>query len=113
MVLETKLELTARGLAIITLAGELDASNASDFQTQIKQASNAGCKRLVLMLQNLDYMASAGLRVLAFAKQKMGSDVDIYMVGTQPTVQETVEAAGFHHSVILLETYDAAQIEQF
>jgi anti-anti-sigma factor len=113
MALESKLEMKPNGLTIITLAGELDAATAADFQTQITQAANAGSKRLVLMLQDLSYMASAGLRMLAFAKQKMGTDVDIYLVGTQPTVLETVEAAGFHHSVILLDSYDAAQIEQF
>ncbi|NJP05412.1 MAG: STAS domain-containing protein [Chloroflexaceae bacterium] len=113
MALETKLELSPKGLAIITLAGELDASNAADFQTQITQAASANCKRLVLIMQDLEYMASAGLRMLAFTKQKMGASVDIYMVGTKPTVQETIEAVGFQYSVIMLETYDAAQIEQF
>jgi anti-anti-sigma factor len=56
-------------------------------------------------------MASAGLRVLVFAKQKMGADADIYMVGVQPSVRSAIEMTGFHQGVIMLDTYDAAQIE--
>jgi anti-anti-sigma factor len=56
-------------------------------------------------------MASAGLRVLIFAKQKLGSSTDIYVVGARPSIVETLEMTGFQHSVVMLPQYDAAQIE--
>lgn len=99
------------GISRVTLSGDLDASSAQQLRTQVEQASKDQAKRLVFLMQNLDYMASAGLRVLAFAKQKMGSGVDIYMVGVQEQVRETIEMTGFHHSVVMLDTYDPAQIE--
>jgi anti-anti-sigma factor len=98
-------------IAKITLSGELDAATAPQFREKVQQAADAQSKRLVLLMQDLSYMASAGLRVLVFAKQKMGADADIFMVGVQPNVLSAIEMTGFHQSVILLDTYDAAQIE--
>jgi hypothetical protein len=33
------------------------------------------------------------------------------MVGAQPQILEPVRQSGFHHSVVLMDSYDAAQIE--
>lgn len=110
MAFDSKLDI-ANGIARITLSGELDAAAAPQFRAQIEQAAQAQVSRLVLMMQDLDYMASAGLRVLAYAKQKIGAGVDIYMIGAQESVLETITMTGFHNSVILMDTYDASQIE--
>jgi anti-sigma B factor antagonist len=99
------------GIAKISLSGELDASSAVDFRNAVEQMASEQPRRLVLMMDQLTFMASAGLRVLVFAKQKMGRDVDIFVVGAQDAVLQTIEMTGFHHSVILLDDYDAAQIE--
>jgi anti-anti-sigma factor len=99
------------GIAQLTLTGELDAAAANEFRAAVEQVAANQPKRLVLMMSGLSYMASAGLRTLVFAKQKMGPKVDIYVVGVQDTVRETLEMTGFQHSVIMLEEYDAAEIE--
>lgn len=102
---------TVNGIAKLTLVGELDAASAGTFRETIEQAAASLPKRLVLIADGLTYMASAGLRALVFARQKMGAHVDIYLIGVQEPVRETLEMTGFHHSVILLDTYDAAEIE--
>lgn len=99
------------GIAKITLTGELDASAAPEFKAAIQKVAGDKPRRLVLMLAGLEFMASAGLRVLIFAKQKLGSTTDIYVVGAQPSIVETLEMTGFHHSVVMLPEYDAARIE--
>ncbi len=101
----------SNGIARITLAGELDASVAGQFRDEIERMATEKPRRLVLIMTDLDYMASAGLRALVFAKQKMGAAVDIYTIGVHDAVLETIEMTGFQHSVIMLETYDTAVIE--
>lgn len=111
MAFKADLEMTDQGIAKITLVGELDGSVASEFRDRVQEAANLGAKRLVLLMNDLSFMSSAGLRVLVFAKQKMGTGVDIYMVGVQEEVQEPITMTGLDRSVILLDEYDAAEIE--
>ncbi len=111
MIFESSLEMEPNGIAKITLVGELDASVAGDFKTRIEEAAAQNAKKLVLLMSGLEYMSSAGLRALVFAKQKMGTAVTIYVVGAQPGVMEPIRQTGFHHSVIVLDDYDASVIE--
>ncbi len=101
----------SEGIAKITLSGELDASAAPAFKTEIEKAAAQHPRRVALLVGDLEYIASAGLRVLIFAKQKLGGDVDIYVVGAQQPVAETLQMTGFDYSVVMLKEYDAAQIE--
>ena len=99
------------GIAKITLSGELDATTANTFKGTVEKVAGQHPKRIVLLMEGLTFMASAGLRVLIFAKQKMDTGVDIFVVGAQEVVRGTIEKTGFHHSVIMLAEYDATQIE--
>jgi anti-anti-sigma factor len=110
MTFDARLEMIG-SIAKITLAGELDASVAADFRAKIEEAVDKNAKRLVLIMGGLEYMSSAGLRVLVFAKQKMGPDIDIFVVGAQPQILEPIEQTGIHYSVTILESYDPAVIE--
>lgn len=94
--------------ATITLSGELDAASAPAFREAIETIATASPAHVVLQMSGLDYMASAGLRVLIFAKQKMGADVDIYVVSPQEMVLETLQKTGFDQSVIIVDQYNAA-----
>ncbi|KAM3093889.1 anti-sigma factor antagonist [Phormidesmis sp. 146-12] len=99
---------TTNDIAKITLSGDLDASSAGIFKAEIEKAGRQPIKHLVLLMQDLEYIASAGLRVLIFAKQKMGAKADIYVVGAQEMVLDTLEKTGFDQSVIVTDTYEIA-----
>jgi anti-anti-sigma factor len=110
MAFDAKLEMVDV-IAKISLSGELDAATAPAFRAAVEEAVGQDAQRLVLLMYDLEYMASAGLRVLIFAKQKMGADADVYIIGAQEPVYETITMTGFHHGVIMLEEYDPAEIE--
>ena len=93
------------GVARITLSGELDAGSASRFKQSIESVLPASPKRLVLFTKDLTFMASAGLRVLIFARQKLGDDVTIVVVAPQESILDTLQKTGFHHSVQVVASY--------
>jgi len=94
------------GEATITLSGELDAATAPQFKEAIEKVAEAKPQRLVLLMGDLQFMASAGLRVLIFARQKMGAGVALYVVGSHGPVLNTLKMSGFHHSVHVQDTYE-------
>lgn len=106
MTFQSNLQLK-NDVAIITMSGELDAASAPALKTDVEKAAVATPKRLVLDMTDLEFMASAGLRVIVFSKQKMGEAVDLYIAGAPEMVVDTLEKAGFHHSVILVDQYAA------
>jgi anti-anti-sigma factor len=110
MALTAKLEITNQ-VAKITLTGRLDASTAGQFRELIENAATQKVKAVALLLADLEYMASAGLRVIVFARQKMGAAVRLYVVAPSDLVRETIEVSGFSQAVTMLPAYDAAAIE--
>lgn len=113
MAFNATLEVT-NDTAKITLSGELDGSSAPLFKAEVDKVGEQPVKHLVLMMQDLDYMASAGLRVIIHAVQTMrrkGGDTEIYVVSPQEMVMDTLEKTGVIQSVIVLDEYDPATIE--
>jgi anti-anti-sigma factor len=51
-------------IAKITMSGELDGSMAPVFRKEVEKAASQKVKRLVLLMSDLDYISSAGLRIL-------------------------------------------------
>ena len=96
--------------AIMTLSGSLDATSAPVLMAEVQKAVAEKSQKLVLMVQDLEYIASAGLRVLLFAKQKMGSETDIYVIAPQEQIKDTLERSGFDQAVIIRESFDPAQV---
>jgi len=93
--------------ARVSLAGELDASTAPALRETVDKVLSGKPARLVLQVENLAFMASAGLRILIFAKQKQ-PDLKIYLVKPQPAVVETLHKTGFYDGVYVTENEPAS-----
>jgi anti-anti-sigma factor len=88
-------------VASIKLVGELDSRAAHRFNGVIAELTAQPLSRLVLLMEELSYMSSAGLRCLVFAHQKLGRGVEIVLVGTQQAVAETISLTGFDRSIVM------------
>ena len=89
--------------ARLRLAGELDGASAPGVREVVDSLLKGSPQRLLLLLEKLTYMASAGLRILIFAKQKQ-PNLRIYVVRPQETVLDTLKKTGFYQSVYVLDS---------
>lgn len=53
-----------RDEVVVALTGELDLATADMLEREIRELRHSGCDRVVVDLRQLDFMDSAGLRVL-------------------------------------------------
>ncbi|WP_159471388.1 anti-sigma factor antagonist [Dyadobacter sp. 3J3] len=97
--------VVAEPVATLTLVGELDSLSARVFQTEIEKLTTRSITTLVLDMEKLDFMSSAGLRVLIFSKQKIGVGLNIFIVKPQELIIDTLEKTGLHHSVTIVDQY--------
>lgn len=84
--------------ARLQLAGELDGASAPTVRTEVEKLLTHKLDRLVLQLEELSFMASAGLRIIIFAKQRQ-PQLKIYVVRPQEPIIETLKKTGFYDAV--------------
>lgn len=99
-------------ILIFGFTGRLDAQSAPEAESQVKGWLAEGEKKLVGDLTGLDYISSAGLRVLLMtAKNLSASGGKLCLFGLQPPVQEVFDLAGFS-AVIPLAVDRQAALDQ-
>jgi anti-anti-sigma factor len=89
----------------ITLSGRLDASNASTLSDELKKLVGKPLNKIIFFAQKLEYISSAGLRVIIFAKQKMGTETKIYFVGAQEEVLSVIKMSGLDNFMYISDSY--------
>lgn len=84
----------------LALSGRLDTTTAPELEEFI-QSSLAGVTDLVLDLSNLEYISSAGLRVLLSAQKIMNKQGSMVVTGANEIVMEVFEVTGFDEILTL------------
>lgn len=97
---------SAANLARISLAGELDGSTAPKLRETVDKLLNSQTLQLLLNVEKLSFMASAGLRILIFAKQKQPT-LKIYVIKPQPAIVDTLRKTGFYDGVYVVDAEPA------
>ncbi len=95
------------GVARITLSGQLDAARAPALQEALKELIGQPVEKIVFLAKELDYIASAGLRVIIFAKQRIGAGAQVYLVGAQPAVLDVIKMSGLDTFMNIQEDFEA------
>ena len=85
---------------IIRLVGRLDTTTAPALDKTINE-DIAGTKNLVLDVKELEYISSAGLRVLLGAQKKMQKIGSMKVTNVREEVMEVFEMTGFADILVI------------
>ena len=82
------------GSALFALEGRLDTVTAPELEAALKETLD-GVSELTLDFEELDYLSSAGLRVLLSAQKRMNRQGSMKLVHVNEVVMEIFELTGF------------------
>ena len=89
------IEKTLNGTELtIAIVGRLDTTTAPQLETEFKQSID-GIEKLVFDFTDLEYLSSAGLRVLLAAQKVMNKQGEMIIKNVNETVNEIFEVTGF------------------
>ena len=82
------------GKLTVAVEGRLDTTTAPQLESELR-SSVAGISELVFDFENLNYISSAGLRVLISAQKVMNKQGEMKIVNVKPEIMEIFDVTGF------------------
>ena len=97
-------------ILIFRLSGRLDAMTAPVVEEHLKKAIEDKPEKLAFDFEKVEYLSSAGLRVLLSASKKMSALGGKFIAfSLAPSVKHIVQMAGFDKVVTLADTEHEAK----
>ena len=94
---------------IFKLNGRLDSNTSPELEKKLAGAMEGGARNMVLDFENLDYISSAGLRIiLKTTKDLKRAEGALILCSMQDYVKEVFEIAGFDSFLPIVPTVDEA-----
>lgn len=88
------IEKTQNGAELnLKVVGRLDTTTAPQLEAEIKQLD--GITNLIFDFEELEYLSSAGLRVLLTAQKTMNKQGEMIIKNVNETINEIFEVTGF------------------
>jgi anti-anti-sigma factor len=103
----------AYDVLVVDMEGRLDSKSSGYSYDEMVNLAKGDTKRVVVNLEKLDFITSAGLRVLLMASKLLkSSGGDLKLCNPNPLVKEVLETAGFDSLLHLYET-EADAVKSF
>ena len=86
----------SQGIQIVAFEGNLDTNTSPEAESKINELIDAGKQKLLVNFEQLNFISSAGLRVLlATVKKLNASGGELRICSLNATVQEVFDISGF------------------
>ncbi|MCR5406523.1 MAG: STAS domain-containing protein [Lachnospiraceae bacterium] len=86
--------------ASVSLEGKLDTNSAHDFNDKVMPILDT-VKKLVLDFENLEYISSAGLRVLLVVIKKMNEAGSMKVINVNESVMDILDMTGISDDLVI------------
>jgi len=87
---------TTNEVKVLAFEGRLDTQTSPDAQQQLTRLIDEGATKILVNLEKVDYISSAGLRVLlVVAKQLKATDGELRICSLNEVVKEVFDISGF------------------
>ncbi|MFZ0240971.1 MAG: STAS domain-containing protein [Desulfobacterales bacterium] len=96
-------------ISVFKLNGRLDSNTSPALEQKLVASIENGTRKMILDFENLDYISSAGLRIiLKTTKDLKRAEGRIVLCAMQDYVKEVFEIAGFDSFLPIVSTLDDA-----
>jgi anti-sigma B factor antagonist len=94
---------------IVSVVGRIDTQTSPDFQTRMNELVSGGSSKIVLDCSDLEYVSSAGLRVILMAaKAAKAAGGDLKCCSMQDMVKKVFDISGFSVMIPICESVQDA-----
>lgn len=94
---------------VATITGKLDGVTAVEVQKKLFSLLQEGHKKLIIDVQTVDYLSSAGMRTLLLvAKRAKEVSASICLINVSPQLSEIFEITGFLPVLTIYKDLDTA-----
>lgn len=98
-------EIKNDGIITFELKGRLDSNTSNDFEERLLSSIQGGESKIILDFENLEYISSAGLRVLLKAARELkGGDGKLMLCSLKDYIREVFDLSGFVSFLPIYET---------
>lgn len=96
-------------VAVVSLKGRLDANTSDDIQVRLLKLIDKGEKLIAIDSTQLNYISSAGLRVILMALKKLKSvNGKLVVFALKDHIKEVFDISGFTSMFPIFETQEEA-----
>lgn len=98
-----------QGTLVLSVVGRVEANNAPELEREVVAEIEKGSTSMVLDCSRLDYIASAGLRVLLVVAQRINDDGGRFAVAAVPhRIREILAISGFDQVIAVADSPEQA-----
>lgn len=101
-------EVNLDGATALVPVSRVDSATAKAFEAKVLQVVNSGVAKIIMDFSEMDYISSAGLRVVLVGAKMTRAPRKFVLCSMKPHIREVFDVSGFARILTILPDRDAA-----